>query len=112
MHIDVCSGEIMKTWRLIGYILLIIKIAVPIVLIVMGSIDMMKAVMAAKEDDIKKSQGMFIKRTIAAIIVFFVPTIVNLILNVIGGSEYKNSECIKCVLDVGTCVVDENGATN
>lgn len=58
----------------------IIKIAVPIILIALGIVEFSKAVFAGQEDQMKKAQKNFIKRLIIAIIIFFVPTIVNLIL--------------------------------
>lgn len=58
----------------------IIKIAVPIILIGFGIIEFSKAVFAGQEDQMKKAQKNFIKRLAIAIIIFFVPTIINLIL--------------------------------
>lgn len=58
----------------------IIKIAVPIILIAFGIVDFSKAIFAAQEEQMKKAQKNFIKRLIIAIIIFFVPTVVNLIL--------------------------------
>ena len=56
---------------------------VTILLIIMGSLDLMKAVMAGKEDEIKKAQGTFVKRAIAAVIVFFIPLIVSIAMGLI-----------------------------
>ena len=71
----------------VSTILTIIQIAVPILLIVFGSIDLAKAVMAGKEDEIKKSQNTFVKRLIAAVIVFFIPFVVNIVLGLVPVSE-------------------------
>lgn len=57
----------------------IIKIAIPILIVVLGIIDFSKAVFSG-EDEMKKSQKSFIKRIAVAILFFFVPTIVNLLL--------------------------------
>lgn len=59
----------------------IIGIAIPIILIGFGIIDFTKAVFAGNEEQIKKAQKDFIKRLEIAILIFFVPTIVNLILS-------------------------------
>ena len=99
LSIDFCSGTWIKAWVFIGYLITIVKIAVPILLIVMGSIDFMKAVMAGKEDEIKKTQSTFIKRTIAALIVFFVPTILSILLTVLEHDEVKNNNCYMCVVN-------------
>lgn len=60
----------------------LLQIGIPIVLIVLGMIDLGKAVIASKEDEIKKAQGMLIKRLIYAIAVFFVVTIVTVVFGI------------------------------
>lgn len=78
----------------------IIKIGIPVILIVLGMIDLGKAVMAQKEDEIKKSQMMFVKRLISAALVFFVVAIVQLVFGLFAGKTEKNKEdiwdCISC----------------
>lgn len=109
-YMDICSGDALVIFNVVGNILTIIKIAVPILLIIMGSLDLMKAVMAGKEDEIKKSQGTFVKRAIAAVLVFFIPTIVGLIMSVI---DQDKTSCLTCVLDTSTCEVSSNnGGSN
>ena len=46
--------------NIISYIVTGIKIGVPIILVIFGMIDLGKAVMQSKEDDIKKAQSTFI----------------------------------------------------
>lgn len=77
---EICSGDMVTILEIVKSALTIIQIAVPILLIVMGSIDLMKAVMAGKEDEIKKAQTTFMKRCIAAVVVFLIPLIVSLIM--------------------------------
>jgi len=66
----------------------LIQIIIPIILIVMGMLDLGKAVMAGKEDDIKKAQGMLMKRVIAGVAVFFVGLLIGVIMGMVPG--YKN----------------------
>ena len=54
----------------------VIKFGVPILLIILGSIDLAKAVISSKDDEMKKAQGLLIKRIIYALAVFFVVTLV------------------------------------
>lgn len=92
----------------ISMIILIIKIVVPILLIIFGMIDLAKAVMAQKEDEIKKGQQTFIKRLIAAIIVFFVITIVQMIISFVSNDNDDIGSCFKCFVngDASACTVD------
>lgn len=61
----------------------IVKFAIPLILIIYGMLDFGRAVMAGEEKEIKEKQKLFIKRLIAAVMVFFIFAIVELILGVI-----------------------------
>lgn len=86
----VCTGGIADVVGLAKMIIRVLQIAVPVGLIIMGTIDMGKSVIAGDEKKIKENQGKFVKRIISAIIVFLIPLIVNLVLNfvVTGSSEW------------------------
>lgn len=79
----------------------ILKIAVPVLLIIWGMLDLGKAVMAQKEDEIKKGQQTFIKRLVAAALVFFIVTIVGLVIKLIGGDKDGAWGCAKCFINGG-----------
>ena len=91
---------------LVSVIVKLIQFGVPLLLIIFGMLDLGKAVIASKEDEIKKGQQMFIKRLIAAVIVFFVVAVVKLVVNIAAaqnsnevGEENSISECIQHVID-------------
>ena len=82
----------------VSTIVLLIKIAVPILLIIFGMLDLGKAVVAQKEDEIKKGQQTFLKRAIAAVIVFFVIQIVQIIIRFVSNNETSISNCFNCLI--------------
>jgi hypothetical protein len=86
-----------KLAYIISMVILIIQYFVPILLIIWGMLDLGKAVIASKEDEIKKGQQTFIKRIIAAIIVFFIVSIVKLVVNLVADPADKTgmTNCIK-----------------
>ena len=74
-----------------------IQIAVPLILVIMGSLDLFKGVTAGKEDEIKKGQQLFIKRLIVAAVIFFVVVIAKFVISVVAESSSANIiECIDC----------------
>ena len=89
-----------KIPELTSFAITVIQIAIPIVLVVMGSLDLFKGLSAQKEDEIKKGQQMFIKRLIYAAIIFFVVVIAKLLISVVADSTTSNNiaECIDCFL--------------
>ena len=92
--VDICTEDYLPIWNIVGLVVNVIKIGIPIVLIVFGMIDLGKAVISQKEDDIKKQQNVFIKRLIAAALVFFVFAIVQLLVNLV---DDNSSELMSCV---------------
>ena len=84
---------------IISTLVLIIKIAVPVLLIIFGMLDLGKAVVASKEDEIKKGQQTFIKRAIAAVIVFFVIQIVQIIVRFVSGNDSTIANCFNCYIN-------------
>lgn len=89
-------GEVIA---IIRNIVTIIQWIVPVILILMGTIDLVKAVTQGKEDDIKKGQKTLITRAIAAVIVFLIPIIVNVIMNFIGKGNDSYANCWSAVSD-------------
>lgn len=83
----------------ISTIVLIVEILVPVLLIVFGMIDLGKAVIAQKEDEIKKGQATFFKRLVAAILVFFVIFIVKLVIGFVSNDNTTIANCINCFIN-------------
>lgn len=96
----------------VSTIILLIKIIVPVLLVIFGSIDFLKAVIAQKEDEIKKGQQTFIRRLITGIIVFFVIQIVQLIISFASNGDDNISGCFNCFVNGKDCSVATVSAGN
>ena len=70
-------------------VLVIIQIAIPIGLIIFGTIDLGKAVIASDEKKIAENQKVLLKRVIAAILVFLVATIVSFAMGFVGNNSWR-----------------------
>ena len=83
---------------IVSLIVTILKVAVPVLLVIFGSIDLIKALVAGKEDEIKKAQSIFIRRLITGVLVFFVVAIVQLVFNLAthGDDKAKSDSIWKC----------------
>ena len=62
------------------------QIGIPIILIVLGMLDLGKAVVASKEDEIKNAQKLLIKRCAYAVAIFFVVLIVNVVFGLLAST--------------------------
>ena len=82
----------------ISIIYTIILIAVPVLLVILGTIDLFKGITAQKEDEIKKAQGMFVKRLVSALLVFFVMIIVKFAISLVSNDTQNIINCLDCFI--------------
>lgn len=73
-----------------------IRIAVPLILVLVGMFDMGKAITQQKEDEIKKAQNLLVRKAVAAGLVFLIVSLVGLVFSVASGEE-TSGETWKCV---------------
>ena len=93
---------------LVGYVIYGIKVVVPVILIVIGMIDLTKAIMSKDDSEIKKAQVSLVKKLVIGVCVYLVITIVGLIMTLINADSYK--ACVTCAFNPfeDTCTVIED----
>ena len=91
--IDACNGllPIVKVIR--KGVFPLFQIGIPILLIILGTIDLGKAVISSDEKEVKAAQNLLIKRFIYAALVFFVTTFVSVVMNIVatGATDDANT---------------------
>lgn len=96
-----------------SFLYTLLKIFIPVILIVKGSLDMFKAVSAQKEDEMKKAQKKFTQRLIAggiALLSFIiVETVINFIANKTGNDNAM--DCVNCFIN-NKCQTVGNNTNN
>ncbi len=99
-----CS-ETIQVFNVIGHVVMILKVLVPLIIIVLGIIDLSKAVISNDDKAISKSAGSLVKRFIAGVVIFFIPTIVTVIFDMLELVNVKGdfNTCLTCITDVGNC---------
>ena len=91
------TGIPAKIPELTSFGMTIIQVAVPVILVVLGTIDLLKGITSSKEEEIKKGQQTFIKRLILAAIIFFVVVIFKFLISAVADSSKADIvECIDC----------------
>ena len=105
--LDFCKSTA-SVWQIVGWVFMIVKIVLPILLIIFGVMDFSKAVMASKDDEIKKAANSLGIRAIAAVAVFFVPTLVGIVMGLIvdfanSGAKADYDICKTCILSPSSC---------
>ncbi len=91
LAIDCTNAKLETIIRLLKLLLGIVQLVIPMVLIVLGSLDLAKGIFAQDESVIKKNQMLFVKRLIAAILIFFTSIIVRFVMGFVGNDAWQ--EC-------------------
>ncbi|MBP3460827.1 MAG: hypothetical protein J6K21_00255 [Bacilli bacterium] len=90
-------------------IVTVIKWAIPIILIILGLLDMAKAVIANEEKEMKEAQKMLIKRIIYAVVAFLVVALVQAVFGLLakadtnGQNASNATQCINCFINNKDC---------
>ena len=95
-----------KVPEVISLVILLFEIVAPVIIVIIGSIDLAKGVMSQKEDEIKKGQQTFIKRLITGSLIFFIVALVKILVGIVGDTTNNKSDmvsCINCFIN-GDCI--------
>lgn len=110
---EFCTNNgVLIAFKIIGYLIFIVKIIVPLLLIIMGIIDFSKALISNDEKSISDAISTFIRRFIAAIIIFFIPTILSFVLDLVDGANETLgtfTNCTSCLLKPTSCDTKDLG---
>ena len=98
VFLNICENQdVLKVFQLVKTIILILKIAAPIILIVAAMLDYARAI--KDNDELAKTSKLIANKLIAAILIFLIPTFVNAIANNIGFNKSNYSSCIANATD-------------
>jgi len=75
-----CSGALAQIMRLVNTVLMVIYVAVPIILIIMGSIDLIKAILQSDDKKMKEAQSLLWKRLMYGALIFFLGIIIQFVV--------------------------------
>lgn len=88
-------NETAGIWKILGEVVFVIRIVIPIIIILLGTLDLGKAVLAGEEKTIKEAQKAFIRRLIYGVAIFFVVPLVKAAFGLVG-FDVKQNEVNVC----------------
>lgn len=103
----ICSeASVRKVFQIMGYVLLIAKIAVPICLIIFGVVTLVKVVISGEQEALMKAVKNLGIKALAAVIIFILPTIIYYITNLVSGNSSDTKVygyCKTCLFEPKKC---------
>ena len=108
-EVAVCdSPGILRTLKILGILIVLIKILVPLILIIMSIIDFGKSAIAGNAEDLKKNTITFFRRCVAGAIILILPTFINFVFdNLVNKDDSKYDVCTNCLFDPGNCSIPD-----
>lgn len=98
---------------LIHKAIVLLQIVIPIGIIIMGSLDFLKAVVASDADKMKSSQKQFYSRIIAGIFALMVFVIIRFGVDIFSkGIDSQFGDCLNCVINGGDACGDVTSNVN
>lgn len=104
---DFCT-QTAEVLNFVGWVVTLIKIAIPIVIIVFGILDFGKAVTGGDDKAIKGSLKTITLRIVAGLVIFFIPSIVLWIFSLVNSYNNMTKDfgvCQTCILAPWKCKV-------
>ena len=97
-----CNDQLIEIYKIFAIILSIVKLFIPIILIIYGTIDLFFVIIKGKKENFYNSIIKFVKKILVGIFIFFLPSLILLVFNSIGFNEKPYSCMYNCVLN-GIC---------
>lgn len=98
-YVNLCSNPGFKqASKIAGYVILIAKWLVPLIIIILGMVDFIKAILSSDENAINKATGSLIRRMITGIAVFITPGLIFALIDLLDFSDdiEESKNFIKC----------------
>lgn len=90
-----------SVWQLVGYVLYAAKIIIPVIIMILGVVDFVKAIFLSDEKSVQKAGITLLQRAIMGVAIFFVPTLVSLVIGLVSDmaeASEKIAGCETCLL--------------
>ncbi len=110
-----CQSEALYAFRIVGYTITVAKIVVPLIIVILASLEFGKAVMSGDQKDMDTSLKKLVYRFIFGVIIFIIPTLLNTVIDLFSNNISEDNlndftVCTSCVLDPtsGKCTNEIN----
>lgn len=89
------GADVTQFMSIFKLIITVIQWAVPVALILWGSIDLFKSITSGKDDEIKKKQSLLFKKVLSAVIIFLLPWLIIGIMGLLGTTVSSYANCYR-----------------
>ena len=111
MILDVCENvTVLEVLKVVKTIITIIRIVVPLILIISLMVGYTKAIKDHDTDLLAKANKVAVSKAIAALLVFFIPTFVNIVVRIVDTNHDTYISCLNIATSENITTAHENAA--
>ena len=101
-------GGTRRVLKIIGIMINIAKIVVPLLIMLTEIISLTKVIISGKDDDMKENWRVFVRKLIAGLVIFILPTLIDYTIDsLVGYDDSGFTQCSNCLLDTDHCTIPE-----
>ena len=101
-------GGTRRVFKIIGIVINIAKIVVPLIIMLTHMVSMTKIIISGKDEDIKESFKILVKKIIAGLVIFIIPSVIDYTIDgLVGYSDSGFAQCSNCLLDTNHCTIPD-----
>lgn len=89
------GADVTQFMSIFKLVIRVIQWAVPVALILWGSIDLFKSITSGKDEEIKKKQTLLFKKVLSAVIIFLLPWLIIAVMGLLGSTVSSYANCYK-----------------
>ena len=95
LDVGMCQNTVLA-WRIIGFVIMVLKILVPIIIIVTSVIPLFNALIKGTADETIKSWKQIGRKIAAGIIIFLIPSFISGMIHLLANQDLVNEDTIIC----------------
>ena len=97
LSLNLCDQEaVLRTFKMINIFLAIARIVVPLIIIIVTVVNITKIIISGKDDDLKDNWKLLVKRLIAGLVIFIIPSVINYVLTLNANMQETANEFTSC----------------
>lgn len=111
MILDVCENvTVLEVLKVVKTVITIIRIVVPLILIISLMVGYTKAIKDHDTDLLARANKVAVSKAIAALLVFFIPTFVNIVVRIVDANHDTYISCLNIATSENITIAHENAA--
>ena len=108
--VNICNSGVLEGLKYFSYLVYVLKVLIPVFIILKSGISFANAFIAGDDSQIKPTFNIFLKRCFVGAVIFYIPTIIDIMATIvtdISATKGKFDKCVQCMVNPNNCTLSE-----